>query len=225
MLGSDNLRLVSFEEDSDLTPYHQWLHNPEVTKYLESRFKPPTFNDLRNFVRKCHKDPNCYLFKIMFRDIDVSSRSLHIGNIKLDYIDWIHKRGEIGIMIGEKWCWGKGCATHSIMLLVEYAFRELNLERLTAGCYAQNEGSKRAFLKAGFQIEGTYRKHIWCDGEYHDEVLMGLLKEESIYAYHPDSLLVPLGTSVVYDSSISGGRYDTRDLILESPISDEENLS
>ena len=49
---------------------------------------------------------------------------------------------EIGIMIGEKDCWGNGFATECIELVANYAFDVLNLHKLTAGCYANHAGSE-----------------------------------------------------------------------------------
>jgi RimJ/RimL family protein N-acetyltransferase len=43
--------------------------------------------------------------------------------------------------------------------LAEYAFCALNPHKLTASCYAPNEGSLNAFKKAGFEIDGVRRKH------------------------------------------------------------------
>jgi len=155
----------------------------EVTQYLENRFFPHSKDDLMNYIDGKNEDPNCLFLGIL----SISSPDIHIGNIKLDYIDWIHRRGEIGIMIGEKEYWGKGFGEEAIRGICEFAFRELNLMRVTAGCYAHNHGSRRSFDKAGFTVEGIYRKHIWCNGEWNDEVLMGLLK----YEYQPHSLPAP----------------------------------
>ena len=54
-----------------------------------------------------------------------------------------------GILTGEEDYWAKEYATDAIRLVVDYAFRKLNLRKLTAGAYAINQASVRAFLKAG----------------------------------------------------------------------------
>ena len=165
----------------DLYYYYKWMGDREVTQYLENRFLPHSVGDLQVYINQKNGDPNC-----LFLGILSSSLKTHIGNIKLDYIDWIHRRGEIGIMIGRKDFWGKGYGEEAIRGLCEFAFNELNLFRITAGCYEANKASLGAFQKAGFFVEGVYRKHIWCNGEWNDEVLMGLLK----YEYQPRSLRV-----------------------------------
>ena len=59
------------------------------------------------------------------------------------------------------------------MLLTEYAFTQLSIAKLTAGCYADNEGSRRAFLKAGFSEEGRRIAQWIVDGRRQDGVLLG----------------------------------------------------
>ena len=57
----------------------------------------------------------------------------------------------LGIIIGERDCWGKGLATEAISLVTEYAFEFLNLNRVGAGCYEGNTASLKTFEKAGFK--------------------------------------------------------------------------
>jgi ribosomal-protein-alanine N-acetyltransferase len=151
--------------------YYRWMNDPEVTQYLESRFYPNSMESLREYVAGKRGDRNNVFLAIILKDGD-----RHIGNIKLGPIDWIHRIGDIGILIGERDCWGKGYATEAIGLVVDYAFRVLNLHKLTAGCYDLNQGSAQAFQKVGFVIEGIRKQHYYCSGKYVDVIMMGILK-------------------------------------------------
>jgi RimJ/RimL family protein N-acetyltransferase len=62
--------------------------------------------------------------------------------------------------------------------VTNYAFKTLNLHKLTAGCYDSNKGSEKAFKKAGFAVEGIRKKHCYCDGIYVDCIMFGLLNDE-----------------------------------------------
>ena len=79
----------------------------------------------------------------------------------------------MSLFIGEKAIWGKGYATEAIALASEYAFNGLNLHKLSAGFYAANIGSIKAFQKNGFIQEGLRKNHRIYQGAYVDEVLMG----------------------------------------------------
>jgi RimJ/RimL family protein N-acetyltransferase len=75
-------------------------------------------------------------------------------------------------MIGDRDSWGQGIAPESIALLARIATDELGLRKLTAGCYASNVGSARAFAKAGFVQEGRRTAHFILDDQPEDLLLM-----------------------------------------------------
>ena len=168
LMPGERLYLRGLSVDDVGEVYHRWLNDPEVTQYTESRFVPHSMAGLREYVARFAGDRDHLFLAIVLR-----KDNRHIGNIKLGPINWIHRTGDIGIIIGEKECWGQGYASDAIRLLTDYAFRALNLRRLTAGCYATNVGSVRAFLKAGFQQDGTRRRQYWSGNSYVDEILLG----------------------------------------------------
>ena len=154
--------------------YYQWMNDNEITRYTESRFYPYSTEQLQIYVSSLDgKRESVFLAIIEKTSVQ------HIGNIKLGNIDWIHRRADIGVIIGDKNCWGQGYAGEAIALLSEYAFRKLNLHKVWAGCYANNIGSIRAFKKAGFTEEGVQRRHYYYDGQYIDLVLLGKFNEEA----------------------------------------------
>jgi ribosomal-protein-alanine N-acetyltransferase len=153
--------------------YYRWMNDQEVTAYLESRFYPNSMEKLRDYVNSRLGDPNNVFLAIVLKDGD-----RHIGNIKLGSINWIHRYGDIGILIGEKDCWGKGYATEAIKLVADYAFKAIGLHKVIAGCYETAKGSIKAFMNAGFSQEGELKKHFFCDGMYVNGILLGLCHED-----------------------------------------------
>ena len=151
-------------------PYLQWMNDAEVLRYTESRFRPHSKEHLCDYVTRINASPD-----FVFRAITLRDTGRHIGNIKLGPIDWNHRFGDIGIIIGAKDCWGKNYAAESIRLLADYAFSFLKLHKLTAGCYAVNEAAITAFKKAGFVREGDRPSQYLSDGRYVDLVCLGLI--------------------------------------------------
>jgi ribosomal-protein-alanine N-acetyltransferase len=164
------LREVRLSDADDR--YYRWMNDPEVTSFLESRFYPISVESLRQYVTDRQTDRDSVFLAIIAKEND-----LHIGNVKLGPIDWIHRRAEIGILVGEKSLWGRGYATEAIRLVVDYAFRALDLHKVTAGCYENNLGSQKAFEKAGFKVDGVRRGHSFWEGQYVDVVLLGIINE------------------------------------------------
>ncbi len=164
-----NIKLKLLTPD-DVTPeYLEWLSDPDINQYLESRWSSYTLEDLRNYVKSVNNSNN-FLFGIFLQD------SKHIGNVKLGNINWIHRYADIGIIIGDKSCWGKGYGTKAIELATEYAFTELNLKHIMAGIYANNIASYKAFLKAGYREVGRFTQRRFYKGNYVDEIIMEKVK-------------------------------------------------
>lgn len=157
-------------QPGDATPvYLSWLSDPAINAYLETRFSPPQLvSDLASFIVEVNTS-----FDILMLGIFLQGNGRHIGNIKLGPIEWNHQVGDMGFLIGDKEHWGKGYASKAIALLADYAFTHLGLAKLTAGFYAQNEGSRHALLKAGFVEEGRRISQWLVAGCRQDGVLMG----------------------------------------------------
>ena len=147
--------------------YVDWLNDPEINRFLESRFVVQDIAGVREFVSAQLADP-----KVLFLGIRSLILGRHVGNIKLGPIDRQHGLGEIGVMIGDRGSWGQGIGAEAIRVMAQIAQHELGLRKLTAGCYGANAGSTRAFLKAGFDIEGTRPAHFLLDGRPQDLTLM-----------------------------------------------------
>ena len=149
--------------------YVDWLNDPLVNRFLESRFRRHDLDGTREFVAQALADP-----AVLFTGIRTRADGRHVGNIKLGPIDRQHRLGEVGILIGRV-AWGQGIASEAIGLLARIAAAELGVRKLSAGCYAANTGSERAFVRAGFAVEGRRPAHVLLDGRPEDTILLGRL--------------------------------------------------
>ncbi len=80
--------------------------------------------------------------------------------------------------IGNKDYWGKGYAKEVMLLLLNYAFKELGLNRIYSYVWTDNEKMINLNKSVGFKIEGLLRKDIFSHGEYRDRYIMSILKED-----------------------------------------------
>lgn len=168
-IANENIFLRTLRRNDASTVYLSWLSDPEVNAYLEVRFSPPiTTSDLEAFIDCVNESSDTLMLGIFLQ-----KGGCHIGNIKLGPIDWNHQVAEIGFLIGDKEQWGKGYASKAISLLTDYAFDKLGLVKITSGCYAQNEGSRRALLNAGYIEEGRRLSQWVVAGCRQDGILMG----------------------------------------------------
>jgi RimJ/RimL family protein N-acetyltransferase len=100
------------------------------------------------------------------------------GSVGLMHIDWISRKAEIGIMIGEKRFWNKGYGTEAMRLILKHGFETLNLHRLYLRVFSDNPGAIRAYEKAGFVLEARMREAHFAEGQYKDDLMMSVLRSE-----------------------------------------------
>jgi RimJ/RimL family protein N-acetyltransferase len=73
---------------------------------------------------------------------------------------------------------GKGLGTDIVRVLCRYGFEIRGLNRLQAETLADNNAMINAAKRAGFVQEGNLRRSAWVNGEFADEVILGLLADE-----------------------------------------------
>lgn len=134
---------------------------------------PQTRETIREFVAAINAKNDEFLFGIYPRANDC-----HIGNIKVGPIHPYHRVGDVSLWIGDKNCWGKGYATEAIAAVSRHAFDVLGARKLSASMYEFNQGSYRAFIKAGYRHEGRRRAHYAFEGRRADLLLTGLIPED-----------------------------------------------
>ncbi|WP_406445264.1 GNAT family N-acetyltransferase [Streptomyces sp. NBC_01613] len=72
----------------------------------------------------------------------------------------------------------RGIGTEATRLIVGYGFEQLGLHRIGLDVYGDNIRARRVYEKVGFVVEGVRREAQSRDGEWVDEVLMGILDRE-----------------------------------------------
>ncbi|MGM9985771.1 MAG: GNAT family N-acetyltransferase [Bacillaceae bacterium] len=99
------------------------------------------------------------------------------GVIGLHNINWGNKSTSIGYWLGEKYQ-GKGLMTRACSSVIDYLFKELNLNRVEIRVATTNKKSGAIPIRLGFQEEGRIRKAEWLSNHYVDHIVYGMLAEE-----------------------------------------------
>ena len=82
------------------------------------------------------------------------------------------------LLILEKNYWGKGLGTEALKTILDYAFLELSLRRISLRVFSLNVKAIHIYTNLGFIQEGVSRQCLYRNGEWHDIIYMGILKEE-----------------------------------------------
>lgn len=168
------LYLRAFEPD-DFQKINTWRRDEEVYRLAGGNQYFVSSERDRQWVLDKIKNNQSEIYLAMC----LVENDLMIGYISLTGIDYRNSRAEwSGIVIGEKQYRGQGYATHAIYLLLEYAFDELGLHRISGYWLAENTTSLFVGKMMGFRQEGVLRDYVYKTGKRHDIIIMSMLKDE-----------------------------------------------
>ena len=163
-------------ERSDISYFLKWFNDPEVVQYL-AMYLPMTEMAEEKYIEELGttRARSHAQFAI---EAKTGASSKPIGTCGLEGINSKDNHATFGIVIGEKDYWSKNYGMEAARLLIDYGFQQLNLHRISSTALAFNERSIRFHKKLGFREEGRLRQIMFKNGQYHDLVQFGLLREE-----------------------------------------------
>jgi len=101
-----------------------------------------------------------------------------IGITLLKDINYIHRKAEFALYIGESKFRGKGLSKEATLETLSFAFKKLGLNRIYLRVLARNETAINLYDKIGFKHEGILAKSIFKNNKFEDEIIMALLKSD-----------------------------------------------
>jgi RimJ/RimL family protein N-acetyltransferase len=100
-----------------------------------------------------------------------------IGTCQLHGISCVHRGAELQIRLTAD-DRGKGYGSEAVQLLLQFGFRDLNLNRVYLQVFETNSRAIAVYEKVGFVREGTLRQAAYVNGEYCGVIVMGILRED-----------------------------------------------
>jgi RimJ/RimL family protein N-acetyltransferase len=116
--------------------------------------------------------------KLFYFTIRGKDDSRLLGFVRLEWIEWTHGTGNLRLAIGDPAERNKGYGTDAMALIMNIAFNELNLYRLSAILGEDNPDALRFFQRHGFIEEVRRLKAILRDGKTWDLIHLGILRDE-----------------------------------------------
>ena len=176
MIEGKRVRLRNLEL-SDLDEIMKHWNNMELRNLVGSTDEGPmSRNDEEEWIRSTWKQRQER--KAFHFAIETIAENKLIGGTGLLSIDWTSRSAITGISIYNPECWGKGYGQESLDLLLSFAFRNLNLNRVELDTFDFNKRAQKCYLKVGFKEVGRRRKARFIDGQYCDDIIMDILKDE-----------------------------------------------
>ena len=172
-LETDRLILKPLNKYFLSKDYVNWLNDEEVNRYLESG-GDYTLEKLDDYLEEVESNPK-YFWAIIHKETNN-----HIGNIKIDPIDFIGLFGEYGIMIGDRTVWGKGIGFEATTSVIDFCFNVLRLEKINLGLHRSNNKALRLYEKLGFKKSLNNSLEEKNKNEFQDSYRMSVLNKQII---------------------------------------------
>jgi RimJ/RimL family protein N-acetyltransferase len=170
------VRLTSEDPETAGKAFSGWTRDAEYTRLLDN--DPARIWSAKRVQSGIEKDLEKDAPDFFFFVIRTLVEERLIGFLALFELSWAHGDTWVGIGLGERDFWGKGYGTDAMRVALRYTFTELNLRRVTLGVFAYNPRALKSYEKAGFKVEGRLRRYIAREGQRHDMIIMGVLREE-----------------------------------------------
>ena len=164
-IEGDHVVLRTIEEE-DIEFLQEGVNDPRVWRPIGSS-TPYNLEQEREFFEEIVSDNDTV-------QLLVSTEETPVGTVGLAPIDREAGVAEVGYWITPD-RWGEGIGTEATALIVQYAFDQLRLHKITARTYEFNEASQRLLRKLGFTEEGVQREQAFIDGEHCDVHWFGIL--------------------------------------------------
>ena len=161
-------------QHSDKPALVKYADNYKIFRRLKDSFPHPyTEEDAEEWLGlACSQNPEL--------NFAIADENELIGAIGLQLQDDINRfSAEIGYWIAEPF-WAQGIATSAVSAMTDYTFKHFKFNRLFAGVFEGNEASIKVLEKAGYKLEGKLRKAVYKDGNFSDQFIYSILKEEHI---------------------------------------------
>ena len=173
-LQSENIYLRALEPE-DLSFIYE-IENDQNIWEVSNTQTPYSRFLIKQYLENAHQD--IYEAKQLRLVICKNKDFKAIGLIDLFEFDPRNNRAGIGIIIKSESERNHGVGSQALELIINYSFKNLNLNQLFANINAENSASIALFTKFGFEKIGTKKEWNLIDGKYQDEDLFQLLKNK-----------------------------------------------
>lgn len=170
--GRLTLRPIKAEDAEDLFGYR--------TNAIANQFQgwiPETIADVHDFIQdkicaEIDQPDTWFQLAIVKKD-----NGELIGDIGIHFLEFDSLQVEIGFTLDCKQQ-GKGFATEALTEVMNFLFQKLNKHRIIASIDPRNEKSIKVVERLGMCKEAHFRKSLWINNEWVDDLIYAILKEE-----------------------------------------------
>ncbi len=176
-LETDRLILRDYEPE-DYNAYFKLKSDSKTMYYLQDiklSSREEADRDFANIL----KDRKSKNRKFYFFHVELKSSHEQVGSVGYTVVDFtpMGKLVHAGYFSYPEF-WNNGYVTEAFKRVLEFAFLENDVYRVTTGCLAENVGSEKVMIKCGMMKEAEHIEWEWHDGKMKNRLEYRLLKHE-----------------------------------------------
>lgn len=172
MIVIDNKICLRKADLKDIDALYEIKNDKEATALLGGFSNGYSRIDIENWIISHNNNKNEVLYLI-----ETVEGSNVIGHVGLYNIDFRVRKAEFAILIAGDCNQGKGYGSLCTKFMIDYAFNELNIRKITLSLLSDNIRAFSLYKKYGFVQEGLLKDEQFKKGKYHDVILMALFKK------------------------------------------------
>ena len=157
-LTTPRLLLRPFEPADITATYLSWLNDPEVTRFSNQRFRQHTAESSAAYLASFHGSGNSFL---LLERLDSGGA---IGTATV-YRNSHHGTADIGLMLGDRRCWGQGYGREAWQAVLEALLKEPGLRKVTGGTARPNQGMVKIMEQSGMELEAVRARQELIEGQ------------------------------------------------------------
>ena len=165
MLKGENIQLRALEP-SDLETLYQWENNTKIWK-VSKTIAPFSKHVLTKYLANAHQD----IFTAKQLRLIIEKNRKPIGTIDLFDFEPTHQRAGVGILIADEYERQKGYAKEALQLMINYAFKQLQLKQIYCNISSTNKASINLFSGLDFLLVGVKKDWNKTQEGWEDELL------------------------------------------------------
>jgi RimJ/RimL family protein N-acetyltransferase len=170
------IRLSALDPEETGKAFANWLRDSEYMRLQNSSARSmASARDVTKFFEKEIEELSPAIYYFGARTL-ADDKLIGVAVLEID--NWSGRDAFVAFGIGERENWGRGYGTEMVKLLLQFAFLEINLYRVTLTVFEYNPRAIHTYEKAGFRHEGRMRKFLNKEGRRWDMLFMGILREE-----------------------------------------------
>jgi RimJ/RimL family protein N-acetyltransferase len=168
------LRPISSRDNEEVFNYRK-----DAETNLYQTFVPKELEEMNDFIAKnpTEFDQAETWFQLVI--VEKASDKI-IGDIGVHFLGQDGLQCELGCTL-DKMQQGKGYATNAMKATIDYLFNTLNKHRIIGSVDPENINSVRLLERLGFRKEAHFKKSLFFNGQWVDDIIYGILKSEWKY--------------------------------------------